>query len=144
MLYATTRLRPKETYHLRKHQLHPAQTALPDSLLFVEQDTSPAPHASLHSLAIGSDAAVFQDELMDAIAADQPNILTIRSILSTVRGRADLRRPVLLYPSASMRHNLRTPLMAAAASGLMPIVGEDGLASLTRGGFRGLVNRDMR
>ena len=61
---------------------------------------------------------------MDAIAAECPDILTVRSILATVRGRSDLRRPVLLSPSASIRHNLRTPLMAAAATGLMPIVGE--------------------
>lgn len=79
-------------------------------------------HVSLHSLAIGSEAARSQDELMDAIAAPEPNIVTVRNILYTVR--EELRQPVLLSPSASTRHKLRTPLMAAAATSEMPIVGE--------------------
>ncbi|CAM9237710.1 unnamed protein product [Ectocarpus fasciculatus] len=87
------------------------------------EDASPAAHvhASLHSLAAGSETARAQDELMDAIGAVPPNVVAVRNILSSMR--EDLRRPVLLYPSASTRHKLRTPLMAAAATGQMPIVG---------------------
>lgn len=59
---------------------------------------------------------------MDAIGAEPPNVVAVRNILSSMR--EDLRRPVLLYPSASTRHKLRTPLMAAAATGQMPIVGK--------------------
>lgn len=59
---------------------------------------------------------------MDAIAAPEPNIVTVRNILVTIR--EDLRQAVLLFPSSSTRHKLRTPLMAAAASSEMPIVGE--------------------
>ncbi|CAN0119966.1 unnamed protein product [Ectocarpus sp. 6 AP-2014] len=87
------------------------------------EDTSPAAHvhASLHSLTAGSAIARSQDELMDAIGAVPPDVVVVRNILSSMR--EDLRRPVLLYPSASTRHKLRTPLMAAAATGQMPIVG---------------------
>lgn len=59
---------------------------------------------------------------MDAIAAPEPSISTVRNILSTIR--EDLRQPVLLFPSSSTRHKLRTPLMAAAATSEMTIVGE--------------------
>lgn len=63
---------------------------------------------------------------MDAITAVPPNAVTVRSILATVAGRDDLRKPVLLSPNASTRHKLRTPLMAAASTGEMPIVGKRG------------------
>lgn len=93
------------------------------------QDASPVAsfpagfvQASLHSLAIGTEAARCQDDLMDAIAAPEPSIVTVRHILATIR--EDLRQSVLLCPSSSTRHQLRTPLMAAAATSEMPIVGE--------------------
>lgn len=59
---------------------------------------------------------------MDAIAEPEPKIVKIRNILATIR--EDLRQAVLLSPSASTRHKLRTPLMAAAATSEMPIVGK--------------------
>lgn len=92
------------------------------------QDTSPAANAggSLHSLVAGSGAAHYQDELMDAITAIPANVLNIRNILSTITVREDLRKPVLFSPSTSTRHKLRTPLMAAASTSEMPIIGKRG------------------
>lgn len=93
------------------------------------QDTSRAAYASSawNSLAYGSDATRCQNELMDAITASPENIVTVRNILSAIVLREDLRKPVLLAPNASARHKLRTPLMAAAATGQMTIVGKHGL-----------------
>lgn len=99
-----------------------------DKTLLHAQDTPPAAYASSsrNSLAVTSDASRYQDELMDAMTAIPPNVVMVRSILSTVAVREDLRKPVLLSPNASTRHKLRTPLMAAASTGEMPIVGKRG------------------
>ncbi|CAM9613662.1 unnamed protein product [Scytosiphon promiscuus] len=86
-------------------------------------DSSPAayPPGSLHSLAVGSDATRCQDELMDAITASPAHVVTVRNILWSIP--KELRKSVLLTPSVSTRHKLRTPLMAAAATSQMPVVG---------------------
>lgn len=86
--------------------------------------------ASLHSLAVGSDATRYQEELMEAITDPQANVVAVRNILWDIP--KELRRSVLLTPSVSTRHKLRTPLMAAAATSQMPIVGRFG-SGLPRG-----------
>eukprot|EP00903_Cladosiphon_okamuranus_P016953 g15628.t1 len=58
---------------------------------------------------------------MDEIVAPEPCIRKIRDILDDIR--EDLRQPVLLSPSSNTKHKFRTPLMAAAATSQMPIVG---------------------
>lgn len=83
---------------------------------------------SLHTVAVGSVAATLQNELMDAIKA--LDLFEARKALTKIVQDEHMRQHVLLCSSANTRHRLRTPLMAAASTGDMPIVGKRGLTKL--------------
>lgn len=75
-----------------------------------------------------NDETKLQDELMDAITA--PDSTAVRVTLYKVRRMGVDQKLVLLTVNAQPRYNNWTPLMAAATSGDMTIVGKNVLTQL--------------